>query len=98
MLPGLLLFLVPIGGGIPAGVLLAHGTGIGWLTAGALYFVSDVILAFTFEPLLRLLVALGKKNPFFVRFSEAMKQSMARSAARYGGPGTRANRQIPTSH
>jgi len=56
MLSVLMLFLIPVGGGIPAGVLLARNTGIGWPIAAGLYFVSDVLLACAFEPVLRLLM------------------------------------------
>lgn len=87
MLPVLLLFLIPVGGGIPAGVLLARNTGIAWPVAAGLYFISDVILAFTFEPFLRLFVEIAKKVPFLSRVGEAMKQSTARVAAHYGGVG-----------
>ena len=82
-----MLFLIPVGGGIPAGVLLANRTGIAWPVAASLYFVSDVILAFAFEPVLRLFVALGRKIPFLARVAAAMKVMMDRTAAHYGGVG-----------
>lgn len=85
MLPVLMLFLIPVGGGIPAGVLLASRTGVPWPAAAGLYFVSDLILAIVFEPILRLLVALGRKVPLLARVSAAMKASMERTAAHYGG-------------
>lgn len=87
MLPVLMLFLIPVGGGIPAGVLLARSTGIAWPVAAALYFLSDVILACVFEPVLRLLVALGRKISFLERVAAAMKLAMDRTAAHYGGVG-----------
>ncbi|MBI3129944.1 MAG: hypothetical protein HYZ13_01165 [Acidobacteria bacterium] len=87
MLPVLLLFLLPVGGGIPAGVLLAQSKGMGWPVVAGLYLVSDVMLALTFEPLLRLLVRLAAKVPFLARFGEAMKVAMARGAASFGGTG-----------
>ena len=76
MLAVLLLFLIPVGGGIPAGVLLAQAKGLRWETAAGLYFVSDVILALAFEPLLRGFVLLA-------RFGAAMKEALARSAAAF---------------
>ena len=85
--PVLLLFLLPVGGGIPAGVLLARSNGLAWPTTAGLYFVSDVLLALAFEPILRLLVALGGKVPFLARFSAAMKAAMARSVAHFSGTG-----------
>ena len=79
MISVLLLFLIPLGFGIPGGVLLAHRAGIGWPLMSFLYFVSDVILAFLFEPLLRLVIAAGGRG----------RRSRARpspSVARWSGP------------
>lgn len=87
MIPVLTLFLIPVGGGIPAGVLLARQSGLAWPVTAGLYFVSDVILAFAFEPILRLLVALGRKIPVLARVAAAMKTVMDRTAAQYGGAG-----------
>lgn len=87
MLPVLMLFLIPVGGGIPAGVLLARTNGIAWPVAAGLYFISDVILAITFEPILRLLVLLGKRIELLARVSAAMKVVMDRTASHYGGVG-----------
>ena len=85
MLPVLKLFLLPVGGGIPAGVLLARANGLAWPITTALYLVSDVILALAFEPILRLLAALGRKIPFLARLSAASKAVTARSVARFTG-------------
>ena len=63
----LLLFLIPIGGGIPAGVLLAQKHGLGVSVMTALYFISDIILAFLFEPILFIL----KKFKVFRRLQKA---------------------------
>jgi len=85
MLPVLTLFLIPVGGGIPAGVLLARKLGLAWHTAAGLYFVSDLILACVFEPVLRLLAAFARRTPLLARMGEAMKAAMDRSASLYGG-------------
>jgi len=85
MLPVLMLFLIPVGGGIPAGVLLASRSGLAWPVTAALYFVSDVILAFAFEPILRVLAALGRRVRVLARLAAAMQVSMDRVAAHYGG-------------
>ena len=85
MVPVLMLFLLPVGGGIPAGVLLARAKGLAWPTTAGLYLVSDVLLALAFEPILRLFVAWGSKVPFLDRFRVAMKAAMARSVAHFGG-------------
>jgi hypothetical protein len=87
MLPVLKLFLLPVGGGIPAGVLLARTNGLAWPITIGLYLVSDIILAIAFEPILRVLAALGRKIPFLARLSAALKASTARSVAHFSGAG-----------
>lgn len=87
MLPVFMLFLIPVGGGIPAGVLLARQNALGWPLTAFLYFVSDICLAFAFEPILRLLVLVGKKVEFVARAAAAMRESMSKTAALYGGAG-----------
>ena len=87
MVPVLMLFLLPVGGGIPAGVLLARAKGLAWPMTAGLYFVSDVILALAFEPVLRLLAAWAGKVPLLARFRAAMKVAMARSVALFSSPG-----------
>jgi hypothetical protein len=83
----LTLFLIPVGGGIPAGVLLARRSGIAWPVTAGLYFISDVILAFAFEPILRLLVFISRRVRILARFGAAMSLAMERTAAHYGGAG-----------
>ena len=78
------LFLIPVGGGIPAGVLLAKNYGIAWPITATLYFISDVILACVFEPIMLLLIAAGKKSRRLRRFSEAFSQSMQKTISKYG--------------
>ena len=85
MLPVLKLFLIPVGGGIPAGVMLAHAKGLAWPITTGLYLVSDVVLAIALEPILRLLVALGGKIPFLARLSAALKAVTARSVEHFSG-------------
>jgi len=79
------LFLLPVGGGIPAGVLLAYSKGIAWPITTCLYLISDVVLAIVFEPVLRLLVVLTGKVSFLTRFSAVLKAATARSVAHFGG-------------
>ncbi len=65
MFPVLMLFLIPVGGGIPAGVLLARTRGLAWPVTAGLYLISDVLLALAFEPVLRLLApGWEAKSPF----------------------------------
>lgn len=87
LLSVLKLFLLPVGGGIPAGVLLAQAKGVAWPVTAALYLVSDVLLAVAFEPILRLLAWFAGKIPFLARFRAALKSATARSAAHFSGTG-----------
>ena len=88
MLAVFMLFLLPVGGGIPAGVLLARANGLLWPVTAGLYFVSDVVLALAFEPVLRLLVVLGRKVPLLARFGAVIRNAMARNSAYLSGTGT----------
>jgi hypothetical protein len=81
------LFLIPVGGGIPAGVLLARAKGLAWPISTGLYLVSDIILAIAFEPILRLLQALGRKIPVLARLSAALRGATLRSVAHFSGTG-----------
>lgn len=81
------LFLLPVGGGIPAGVLLAKTEGIPWFVTTLLYLFSDIVLAIAFEPILRLLALLCGKISFLRRFAAIMKAATARSAAHIGVTG-----------
>lgn len=84
MLGVLALFLIPIGGGIPGGVMLAQKLGLRWPVTAALYLLSDVILAFAFEPIMLALAAMGRRVPALARLAEAFRRSMDRTTARYG--------------
>jgi hypothetical protein len=71
-----LLFLVPIGGGIPLGVLIGRDAGATPLMLAGMYFVSDLVMAVTHEPIFWLLgwlagvvPALGKVRDFFRKAS-----------------------------
>jgi len=79
------LFIIPVGGGIPAGVLLAQAKGLAWPITTILYLVSDIALALAFEPILRLISTLVGKISFLKRFSATFKAAAARSAAHICG-------------
>lgn len=66
----LLLFCIPGGMGIPPGVLLGHGGGIGPIVMSVLYFLSDIVLACVFEPMLVILAALGRRLPLLRRIAD----------------------------
>jgi len=87
MLSVLMLFLIPVGGGIPAGVLLARDKGLVWPVTAGLYLISDILLALAFEPVLRLLAWVAGKVTFLARLSARMKAAMARSAGHVSGTG-----------
>lgn len=82
------LFIIPVGGGIPAGVLLAQGKGLAWPITTGLYLVSDIALALAFEPILRFLAVVVRNIPFLARFSAALKAVRARSVAHISGTST----------
>jgi hypothetical protein len=78
------LFLIPVGGGIPAGVLLARDRGLAWPITVILYFISDIILALVFEPLMLMMIGLGRRSRFWGRFNEALKKSTQKTTSRFG--------------
>lgn len=79
----LLLFTIPIGGGIPAGVVLASKYAFGWPIMCGLYFISDVILACVFEPLMVLFLRHSERSPFLLRFRQALAQSTSQTVGRF---------------
>ena len=81
------LFVIPVGGGIPAGVLLGRSHGLGWPWMEVLYFVSDVLLACVFEPVMHAVIAAGRRIPRLARATEAMRQAMKRTSDLYGTTG-----------
>ena len=80
----LVIFLIPFGGGIPAGVMLAQSKGLPWPAMMILYFISDVILACAFEPVMLLFIKYGKKYSFLNRMSEVMKITIQKTIDHYG--------------
>jgi uncharacterized membrane protein len=80
----LMLFLIPVGGGIPGGVLLAKARNIPWPVMMVLYFISDVILACVFEAILKMVDHAKKRKPFVERILLAFKKSMDLMTSKYG--------------
>jgi hypothetical protein len=80
----LTLFLIPVGGGIPAGVLLAKARGIGWQFTTLLYFVSDLVLACVFEPCMILFLRYANKSNRLRRWAEEYKRAIAKTGFKYG--------------
>jgi hypothetical protein len=81
------LFVIPVGGGIPAGVMLAHSKGIPWPVMAILYLLSDIALALAFEPVLRSLAFICGKIPIMARFNKTLKAASARSVSHFSGTG-----------
>ncbi len=75
----LTLFLIPIGGGIPAGVILAKNRGLEWPVVTLIYFLSDLILACVFEPLMHWFIKTAKHSQFMLRWIDAYKVSLAKA-------------------
>lgn len=80
----LVLFLVPIGGGIPAGVVLAEKRGLSWLMMCLVYLISDIVLACVFEPLMLLFIKRSHKTPWMMRLRYVLAQSTGKIVGRYG--------------
>ncbi len=85
MLAVLLVFLIPFGGGIPAGVLLGQARGLSWEAVAGLYAVSDLVLALVFESVLIGFAALARRRPPMARYGAAVKGAMAQNVALVGG-------------
>ena len=83
----LMLFLIPVGGGIPAGVILARNHGLGWPLMELLYLVSDVILACLFEPVMHLMIAAGRRIPPLARVTDALRRMTLQTTSLYGTTG-----------
>ena len=83
----LMLFILPFGGGIPAGVLLAVHKGLAWPWMALIYFFSDVVLAIVFEPILNLSKFLARKMPFVERVKHLWKKTMSRTSLLLGQGG-----------
>jgi hypothetical protein len=58
-----LVFLFPVGAGIPLGVLMGARAGVPAVIIALLYFVSDLVLAVTAEPMLAGVRWLGRRVP-----------------------------------
>ena len=82
MLAVLLVFLIPFGGGIPAGVLLAQARGLSWEVVAGLYAVSDLVLALVFEAVLIGFAALARRRPPMARYGARRSQARAKGVCK----------------
>lgn len=80
----LVFFLIPIGGGIPAGVVLAAKYGLSIPVMYVLYFISDVALACAFEPLMLLFIKHSKTSPRLQRVRAVLIEATKHSRERFG--------------
>lgn len=81
------IFTIPIGGGIPAGVLMARDRGIPWPGMMVLYFLSDVLLAIVFEPVLKLMSAGARRLPRLEQAAVVFRLALERTTSHYGSAG-----------
>ncbi len=80
----LALFLIPIGGGIPAGVILAKHHGFHWPATVVLYLISDVALALVFEPVVVLVKKLALRHAKLALAIRAIKAATEKIISKYG--------------
>ena len=78
-----LLFNIPVGGGIPAGIVLAQKRALAWPVLVVLYFISDVLLVCVFEPLMLLFLRASQKSPQLQRLGAALAYSTRKTVLRY---------------
>ena len=77
-------FLIPFGFGIPSGIIKAKEYLIDWQIILFIYFISDLILALVFEPLLILLIRFGRGKEKLQRFGAAFKLALKQTTERIG--------------
>lgn len=80
----LLLFLIPIGGGIPAGVVLAQNKNISWPIILGLYLISDLILACLFEPIVLIFLFFSQKYKALYLIRKILAQATMQTVGRFG--------------
>jgi hypothetical protein len=69
-----LLFLAPVGGGIPVGVLVADRGGVPAWGIASLYLLSDIVLAFALEPIVAFILRLGRRVESIGRIGRAIQR------------------------
>ena len=79
-----ILFMVPVGGGIPVGVVVGDSRGFAWETMIVIYFFSDVVLACLFDPIMKFIIKRSKHSPALAKMKEVFKKSVKLSTAQYG--------------
>jgi hypothetical protein len=72
-----LLFLAPVGGGIPLGVIVADRGGVPPWGIAVLYLLSDIALAITIEPILKLILRVGGRVEPMGKIGQAIQRLSA---------------------
>lgn len=80
----LVLFLIPIGGGIPAGVVLAAKYAMPIWAMYVLYLISDIILACAFEPAMLLFIKKSKGSPKLQKIRTVLLEATKHSRESFG--------------
>lgn len=75
-----LLFIVPFGFGMPAGIILGHSRNVPWFEMMFLYFLSDCLLAVVFDPIMHAV----RKSPAFERIPAKFKTDYIKNMERFG--------------
>lgn len=73
------LFLLPIGPGTTAGILVGKNGGLGPLAIAGLYFASDVVTALYLDPLIRLIARVGSRYAWARNIGEQLKAMALRT-------------------
>jgi hypothetical protein len=77
--------MLPIGGGIPLGVLMARDAGLSAIATAGLYLLSDVLLAFVTEPFIKGMTWLGQRVAFLGRVGQVFARFTGTTGLRDGG-------------
>ncbi len=75
-----LLFVIPTGAGIPAGVLLGHGVGLSVTSMSGLYVGSGLLRAALFEPLFRFAARRQHAGGRIAGMRDRVRDGLGRSA------------------
>lgn len=80
-----LLFMFPVGGGIPLGVIMARDGGLSPIVTLALYAASDVLGALTAEPYVMFFRWLSRRVSFLAWIGERINRATGAAGLRDGG-------------
>ena len=77
-------FLIPFGMGIPSGIIKAKELQISWQLILLIYFISDLILAVIFEPILVFIIHYSRTNVKLTKMGVIFKQAMQQTTEKIG--------------